>query len=145
MKRVYWAILDYDAQQFYGEVVASDGKVFWEADHVIEVADNGSDSLPNIQTLCISCHAKKTKLSAGLRSRPVAPTVASSAEALLSTLADAGMGLRVVGPDRLWLSGLRGDITPAIQSAVRRHKPELVKLLNTIGPLYQAEYLGFVG
>jgi hypothetical protein len=48
-------------QCWYGEVVlASDGQSFWEADHILEVAANGSDSLRNIQTLCMVCHKAKT-------------------------------------------------------------------------------------
>lgn len=62
MKRVYHSIVFHDAQQSYGEITMSDGQVFWEADHIIEVAENGSDSPRNIQTLCIPCHAEKTRL-----------------------------------------------------------------------------------
>jgi 5-methylcytosine-specific restriction endonuclease McrA len=35
---------------------------FWEADHIIPVAEGGGESdLANFQTLCVPCHAKKTK------------------------------------------------------------------------------------
>ena len=35
---------------------------FWEADHKVAVAEGGGESdLSNFQTLCIPCHAKKTK------------------------------------------------------------------------------------
>ncbi len=33
----------------------------WEADHIIEVRDGGSNELSNFQTLCIPCHKIKTK------------------------------------------------------------------------------------
>ena len=34
---------------------------FWEADHVVAVAEGGGESdLNNFQTLCVPCHAKKT-------------------------------------------------------------------------------------
>lgn len=67
VKRVFWAILDYDAQCWYGEIIASDGRIFWEVDHILEVADNGSDSHRNLQTLCTVCHRAK---SAAFASRP---------------------------------------------------------------------------
>jgi hypothetical protein len=35
---------------------------FWEADHIVPVAEGGGESdLSNYQTLCTPCHAKKTK------------------------------------------------------------------------------------
>ena len=35
---------------------------FWEADHIVPVAEGGGESdLSNFQTLCTPCHAKKTK------------------------------------------------------------------------------------
>ena len=37
------------------------GGDFWEADHVVAVAEGGGESdLNNFQTLCVPCHAKKT-------------------------------------------------------------------------------------
>ena len=35
---------------------------FWEADHVVAVAEGGGESdLHNFQTLCVPCHAKKSR------------------------------------------------------------------------------------
>ena len=35
---------------------------FWEADHVVAVAEGGGESdLQNFQTLCVPCHAKKSR------------------------------------------------------------------------------------
>ena len=35
---------------------------FWEADHIVPVAEGGGESdLSNFQTLCVPCHAEKTK------------------------------------------------------------------------------------
>ena len=35
---------------------------FWEADHVVAVAEGGGESdLQNYQTLCVPCHAKKSQ------------------------------------------------------------------------------------
>ena len=35
---------------------------FWEADHIRPVAEGGGESdLTNFQTLCVPCHAKKTR------------------------------------------------------------------------------------
>ena len=37
---------------------------FWEADHVVAVAEGGGESdLQNFQTLCVPCHAKKKERS----------------------------------------------------------------------------------
>ncbi len=60
VKRVYWRILDEDAQWHYGNLVRYNDKVFWEADHIIERADGGRDEIDNIQTLCRPCHLEKT-------------------------------------------------------------------------------------
>lgn len=47
----------------------------WQADHAIEVAEGGGGcSLDNLVTLCVPCHAAKTKASAtARRSRPTLP------------------------------------------------------------------------
>ena len=38
---------------------------FWEADHIVPVAEGGGEaSLNNFQTLCVPCHARKTKQQA---------------------------------------------------------------------------------
>jgi 5-methylcytosine-specific restriction endonuclease McrA len=38
---------------------------FWEADHIVPVAEGGGESsLDNFQTLCTPCHAKKTRQQA---------------------------------------------------------------------------------
>ena len=35
---------------------------FWEADHIVPVAEGGGETcLDNFQTLCVPCHAKKTQ------------------------------------------------------------------------------------
>lgn len=62
IKRVFWAILDYDAQLFYAKTlrVSDHGRTFWDADHIIPFSEGGSDSPPNLQTLCVSCHIQKT-------------------------------------------------------------------------------------
>lgn len=61
-KAVYWAILDFDAQVFYGTVLGLKDKphIFWEADHIVESADGGTDEIENIQTLCLRCHYAKS-------------------------------------------------------------------------------------
>ena len=51
---------------------------FWEADHVVAVADGGGESsLDNFQTLCVPCHAKKTKAD-GARKRRAELAVGSA-------------------------------------------------------------------
>jgi len=43
---------------------------WWEADHVKSVADGGGESsLMNFQTLCLACHAEKTKAEAKRRAQ----------------------------------------------------------------------------
>lgn len=65
IKCVYWAILDFDAQGFYGEILGIKDKphIFWEADHIVESADGGTDEIENIQTLCLRCHYAKSATS----------------------------------------------------------------------------------
>lgn len=33
----------------------------WEADHIVEIRDGGSNDLGNLQTLCLDCHKRKTR------------------------------------------------------------------------------------
>ena len=43
---------------------------FWEADHIVPVAEGGGESdLTNYQTLCVPCHAKKTKQQSDAKER----------------------------------------------------------------------------
>ena len=43
---------------------------FWEADHIVAVAEGGGEtSLDNFQTLCVPCHAEKTKAQEAVRKR----------------------------------------------------------------------------
>lgn len=61
VKRVYWAILDTDAQWFYADVTGMiEGRSVWEADHIQEHANGGLDLLVNLQTLCRKCHNVKS-------------------------------------------------------------------------------------
>lgn len=39
----------------------------WDIDHVIELADGGEDDAANMQLLCATCHADKTRLNAMIR------------------------------------------------------------------------------
>ena len=39
----------------------------WEADHIVELSDGGDGGLDNLQTLCLSCHKRKTAANAGRR------------------------------------------------------------------------------
>lgn len=62
-KRVYWAILDSPAQWFYADLInIVEGRSLWEADHINERANGGSDSLDNLQTLCRNCHRVKSAM-----------------------------------------------------------------------------------
>ncbi len=36
-------------------------QTLWEADHIIEVSNDGETSLDNMQTLCVPCHKAKTR------------------------------------------------------------------------------------
>lgn len=41
----------------------------WEADHILEVVNDGDGGLDNIQTLCLPCHKSKTRVLAAERAR----------------------------------------------------------------------------
>ena len=45
------------------------GEEKYNIDHVIEVADGGNDDLDNLQALCLSCHAVKTKRNKAIRAK----------------------------------------------------------------------------
>lgn len=75
IKRVYWAIVDFEAQVLYGQLlnIWDEGRTFWEADHIKEIAEGGSNAPENLQTLCIVCHADKTRAWQETRIRRCAP------------------------------------------------------------------------
>jgi len=62
IRRVYFRIWEPDAKKFYGQHVGFNGKVFWEADHIMERALHQDNSMGNMQTLCMVCHRRKTTL-----------------------------------------------------------------------------------
>src|SRR6185369_6423015 len=37
------------------------GRGFWEADHIKQVAEGGTNELANLRTLCVGCHAAETR------------------------------------------------------------------------------------
>jgi len=41
----------------------------YQIDHIVEVANGGSNDLSNLQVLCVCCHSVKTKRSAKLKWR----------------------------------------------------------------------------
>ena len=45
------------------------GEEKYHIDHIIEIADGGTDDLDNLQALCLSCHAVKTKRSKAQRAK----------------------------------------------------------------------------
>lgn len=45
------------------------GEEKYNIDHIIEVADGGNDDLENLQALCLSCHAVKTKRNKAIRAK----------------------------------------------------------------------------
>lgn len=101
IKRVYWAILDFEARCFYADRlgVVDEGRTFWEVDHVKELADGGTNDLDNLQTLCMWCH--KVKTATWRHSRPFpAPVRAPKPTSQLP-----------VGP-ALLTEGIRRQLTP---------------------------------
>ncbi len=42
-----------------------DVRSMWEADHVVPLAEGGTNDLENYRTLCIPCHREQTRLLAG--------------------------------------------------------------------------------
>lgn len=95
IKRVFWRILDTDAQAFYGQVVGFNGKVFWEADHVLERGAAGANTLENQQTLCMPCHRQKTNKFRQDRRKPASTEIKSRS-------------IRLDDENWEWLSGLPG-------------------------------------
>ena len=67
---------------------------FWEADHIIPVAEGGGEtSLDNFQTLCVPCHQRKTKQQAADKSKRARAEAAEGTADLRSFLAaSAGRG-----------------------------------------------------
>jgi 5-methylcytosine-specific restriction endonuclease McrA len=43
-----------------GGVITRGRKSWWEADHIVAVAEGGDSNLDNIRTLCIPCHRSVT-------------------------------------------------------------------------------------
>lgn len=61
-----WKRLRAEARRVLPVVCATCGRfpaegVAFELDHIIPVAEGGVDSLSNVQWLCVSCHAVKTR------------------------------------------------------------------------------------
>jgi 5-methylcytosine-specific restriction endonuclease McrA len=50
-----------DAAEVLDLLQWSRGKSYWEADHILEVANGGETCLENMQTLCRPCHKEKTR------------------------------------------------------------------------------------
>jgi len=46
-----------------------DAPNFWEADHIVPLAEGGAHDLSNYRTLCIGCHKEQTRLLAGRLAR----------------------------------------------------------------------------
>lgn len=42
-------------------------ETWWQADHIVELADGGRNAVENLRTLCVVCHAKKTANQATMR------------------------------------------------------------------------------
>lgn len=72
VERVYHAIIGFEAKQVFCKATGYvEGWTFWDADHIQELADGGSDQIGNLQTLCLPCHKVKTgKSRAANRGRP---------------------------------------------------------------------------
>ena len=46
------------------------GRTLWNADHVVPIAEGGSDDPSNLRVLCLNCHAPETRyLNARLRGK----------------------------------------------------------------------------
>ena len=62
IRRVFSYLISFEAQTLYADVLrmSHESRVFWDVDHIIELADNGPDELDNLQTLCVDCHRTKT-------------------------------------------------------------------------------------
>lgn len=81
------------ALRFHGEAGVHDRRVtYWDADHVVRVADGGGlSALLNVRTLCYWCHARKTHGADGRPTGmqcvpPVLEKLAREAGAILATL-----------------------------------------------------------
>ena len=47
------------------------GEEKYNIDHIKEIADGGTDDINNLQALCLSCHAVKTKRNKSLRAKAI--------------------------------------------------------------------------
>jgi 5-methylcytosine-specific restriction protein A len=56
------------------------GKSWWHADHIKPIVEGGENSLENLRTLCVKCHAVETAKLAGRRRKPRLPRCESTLE-----------------------------------------------------------------
>jgi len=67
-------------------------KTWWDADHIVSIAEGGRNELVNLRTLCIRCHKAETKGLAGRRAvarrarLPAWPDLLARAAALLDAV-----------------------------------------------------------
>jgi 5-methylcytosine-specific restriction endonuclease McrA len=53
----------------FAGLTPSSAKTLWNADHIVPVVDGGSFLMDNLQTLCLTCHDRKSTTEATLRAR----------------------------------------------------------------------------
>ena len=66
----HWHIVREDAMAELGETRAWPRNIdrdWWEADHIVPVCENGTDTLDNLRTLCVPCHKAETAALAARR------------------------------------------------------------------------------
>jgi 5-methylcytosine-specific restriction endonuclease McrA len=66
-----WRALRATAFRLYGKSCVKCGENATEIDHILEVANGGTDDLENLQPLCTACHKAKTAQFNSKRRKPM--------------------------------------------------------------------------
>jgi len=93
----------------------------WDVDHIQEIADGGTDALENLQLLCSSCHADKTRVNQMVR--------AADKRKRSATIDDEDGVVDQIRKETKRYRALEDKLHQAIQSAKKKHDKKMEILL----------------